>query len=179
VTLGSIVRVAAITAAILTATVACGPSVTSPSASPSPEPTASGLATPSFVITTAPTPRPTLEGTPGPRPTAGVAGSASIQPPPPRANATPSPTPDPEVWRIEGYVVDQAGKPLDGVCIVLGPTSCQVWSPKTDDRGYYFIDIAKGNSVFDIFFEMPGHKTVWWKAIPQGPTQFNVILANG
>ena len=47
------------------------------------------------------------------------------------------------------------------------------------DRGYYFIDIAKGNSVFDIFFEMPGHKTVWWKAIPQGPTQFNVILANG
>jgi hypothetical protein len=173
------VRVAVVTAAILTSAIACGPSATSPSASPSTEPTASGLATPSFQITTAPTPRATPEGTPGPRPTAGVAGSASIQPPPARANATPSATPDPETWRIDGYVVDETGKPLESVCVVLGPTSCQLWSPKTDDRGYYFIDIAKGNSVFDIFFEMPGHKTVWWKAIPQGPTQFNVILANG
>ena len=178
-TLRSIVRVAATSAAILTSAIACGPSATSPSASPSVEATASGLATPSFVITTAPTPRATPEGTPGPRPTAAVAGSASIQPPAPRANATPSATPDPATWRIEGYVVDQTGKPLESVCIVLGPTSCQPFSPKTDDRGYYFIDIAKGNSVFDIFFEMPGHKTVWWKAIPQGPTQFNVILANG
>ena len=102
-----------------------------------------------------------------------------MTPPPPAPNATATPTPQPDLWRIEGYVVDDDGAPLEAVCVVIGPLGCKDWSPKTDDRGYYFFDVAKGQSIFDIYFQMPGHQTIWWKAIPQGPTQFNVILPKG
>ena len=132
-----------------------------------------------YVATAIPTPRATPEGTAGPVPTAAIAGSAKINTPPPDPNATATPSPQPNLWRIEGYVVDESGAPLSRVCVVLGPLGCKDWSPKTDDRGYYFFDVATGNTIFDIYFEMPGHRTVWWKAIPTGPTSFNVILPAG
>ena len=132
-----------------------------------------------FVATAIPTPRTTPPGTPGPYPTAAIAQSANIKTPAPDPNARPTPSPDHQLWRIEGYVVDDGGKPLEAVCVVVGPVGCQSWSPKTDERGYWFIDVAVGHTLFDFYFTMPGHKTVWWRAIPERPMTFNVILPNG
>ena len=132
-----------------------------------------------FVATALPTPRTTPPGTPAPLPTAAVGQSADITTPTPAPNASPTASPEPSLWRLDGFVVDDEGAPLVSACVVIGPLGCKDWSPKTDDRGYYFIDVATGHTTFDIYFEMPGHKSVWWRVIPQGPTTFNVILPKG
>ena len=92
---------------------------------------------------------------------------------PPR---TPLPTPDPEIWRFEGVVTDDEGTPLAGVCVAIGPKGCLEHSPRTDDRGVYFVDIAKGESIFDFFYEKPGYEGAWTRVRPTGPTVFNVTL---
>ena len=126
-------------------------------------------------------PPPTPVGTPAPKPSEAVDtnASASISPPPPPASATPTPSPQPGLWRVEGYVVDETGKPLQGVCVVVGPRGCQRYSPHTDERGHYFLDVAARNDIhtaFDFYFEMPGRETVWWHFVPTGPIEFNVAL---
>jgi hypothetical protein len=107
--------------------------------------------------------------------------SVVVKTPSPKPAATPIPTPDPEMWRIEGTVVDEAGNPLEAVCVVVGPHGCQPYSPHTDENGHYYLDVAHGDisTRFDFYFEMPGHKTVWWQVIPNGPTVFNVVLRKG
>jgi len=95
------------------------------------------------------------------------------------ARPTPTASPEPGLWRIDGFVVDDGGAPLAGVCVVIGPLGCRQYSPHTDDRGYWFIDIAEGHTMFDFYFEMPGKKTVWWQTRPDGPTQHNVKLVDG
>jgi len=148
--------------------------------SPSPSIGNSASADPSvYVATPMPTPRTTPPGTAAPAPTAATGESAQPITPTPVPNAKPTPSVEPGLWRIDGYVVDDSGAPLPAVCVAIGPLGCQVWSPKTDDRGYYFIDVAAARSTFDVYFTMPGHKTVWWRFIPEGPTEFNVILAKG
>jgi hypothetical protein len=131
--------------------------------------------------TAAPTPVPTPSGTPAPAPSEATVESAQIETPSPKPAATPIPTPDPALWRIEGTVVDEAGKPLEAVCVVVGPHGCQPYSPHTDENGHYYLDVAHGDitTKFDFYFEMPGHKTVWWEVTPNGPTVFNVVLRNG
>lgn len=128
-----------------------------------------------------PTPRTTPPGTPAPAPSEATIESVPVETPTPKPAATPSPTPDPAVWRIEGTVVDEAGKPLEAVCVVVGPHGCQRFSPHTDESGHYFVDVAHSDitTKFDFYFEMPGHKTVWWQVTPNGPTEFNVVLRKG
>jgi len=125
-------------------------------------------------------PPPTPVGTPAPKPSEAVdtAASASVSPPPPPASATPTATAQPGLWRVEGYVVDESGNPLKGVCVVVGPRGCQPFSPHTDDRGHYFLDVARNDlrTAFDFYFEMPGRATIWWHVVPTGPTEFNVVL---
>jgi hypothetical protein len=167
-------RIAA--AAVLMTGMSCG---APPATTPSIEPSASATPTASvFVATAIPTPRTTPPGTPAPHPTAAIAQSADVTKPPMPTGA-PTPSVEPGLWRIDGYVVDEAGAPLAAACIVIGPVGCQLWSPKTDDRGYWFIDVAQARSTFDIFFERPGHKSVWWRVIPEGPIEFNVVLPKG
>jgi hypothetical protein len=153
-----------------------GPATTS-----SASPTASQSADASASQTPAPavTPRTTPPGTAAPIPSSAVGVSADIKTPSPRPNATETPAPEFGLWRLEGYVVDENGAPLEAACVVLGPNGCKPFSPKTDDRGYWFIDIGAGRTTFDFYFEIPGHQTVWWRVIPEGPTQFNVILPSG
>lgn len=94
-------------------------------------------------------------------------------PPPP----TPTPTPDPLVWRFEGRVVDEGGDPLKDVCISIGPRGCQRFSPHTDDRGVYFVDLPQNATVvYDLYFQKDGYLTVWYEVQPNAPTVFNVIL---
>jgi hypothetical protein len=102
-----------------------------------------------------------------------------VTPPSPPPQATPTATPQPGLWRVEGYVVDESGNPLKDVCVVVGPHGCQKFSPHTDDRGHYFLDVAATKEVttaFDFYFEMPGRETVWWHFVPGGPIEFNVVL---
>lgn len=107
--------------------------------------------------------------------------SAEVKTPSPKPAATPRPTVDPAMWRIEGTVVDEAGNPLEAVCVVIGPHGCQRFSPHTDETGHYFVDVAHGEitTKFDFYFEMPGRQTVWWQVTPNGHTEFNVVLRKG
>ena len=128
-----------------------------------------------------PEPSPTPTGTPAPAPSTAIdtAASASVAPPATPAQATPTPTPQPGLWRVEGYVVDEKGNPLKDVCVVIGPRGCQRFSPHTDERGHYYLDVAASKEVttaFDFYFEMPGRETVWWHFVPGGPIEFNVVL---
>ena len=154
----------------------------SPTPSPSTSPQVAGATTaPETPGPSQPSPTPT--GTPAPKPSQPVdtAASASIEPPTPAPTATPTPTPQPGLWRVQGYVVDEEGKPLQNVCVVVGPHGCQKYSPHTDERGHYFLDVAatkpgQPTTAFDFYFEMPGRKTVWWHFVPNGPLEFNVVL---
>jgi hypothetical protein len=129
---------------------------------------------------TQPRVRSTPSGTPAPRPTGFVGISASIPVSPPPA-PRPSPTPEPGLWRLEGYIVDESGKPIENVCVVIGPVSCQQYSPKTDERGHYFVDIAAAGTqtvllAYDFYFEIPGRQTIWLRMTPSGSTTFNAVL---
>jgi hypothetical protein len=150
-----------------------------PTANPTVGSTPTGLSVPVTVVPTEPPPTP--EGTPAPKPSVAVdtAASASVSPPSPAAAATATPSPQPGLWRVQGYVVDESGNPLKSVCVVVGPHGCQKFSPHTDDRGHYFLDVAAATDVktsFDFYFEMPGRETVWWHFTPDGPIEFNVVL---
>ena len=92
-----------------------------------------------------------------------------------------SPTPEPGLWRLEGYIVDESGKPIENVCVVIGPVPCAQYSPHTDERGHYFVDIAAVGSQtvllnYDFYFEIPGRQTVWLRMTPTGSTTFNAVL---
>jgi hypothetical protein len=136
-------------------------------------PTAEPSATPPRV-------RSTPAGTAAPRPPTFVGIAASIPVSPPAAPRS-SPTPEPGLWRLEGYIVDETGKPLENVCVVIGPVGCGQYSPKTDERGHYFVDIAAVGTqtlllAYDFYFEIPGRQTVWLRMNPQGSTTFNAVL---
>ena len=129
---------------------------------------------------TAPRVRSTPVGTAAPRPATfvGLEKSIPVSPPPaPRS----SPTPEPGLWRLEGYIVDESGKPLENVCVVIGPVPCAQYSPKTDERGHYFVDIAAAGTntvllAYDFYFEIPGRETIWLRMTPQGSSTFNAVL---
>jgi hypothetical protein len=149
---------------------------------PSATPSEAAAASPSpGEETPPPSPRTTPPGTPAPAPSEPEVVSAEVKTPSPKPAATPRPTVDPAMWRIEGTVVDEAGNPLEAVCVVVGPHGCQRFSPHTDETGHYFVDVGHGEitTTFDFYFEMPGHKTVWWQVTPNGHTEFNVVLRKG
>ena len=149
--------------------------------SPKAEPTPVAVATPTVEPSaTPPRVRSTPVGTAAPRPATfvGLEKSIPVSPPPaPRS----SPTPEPGLWRLEGYIVDESGKPLENVCVVIGPVPCAQYSPKTDERGHYFVDIAAAGTntvllAYDFYFEIPGRETIWLRMTPQGSSTFNAVL---
>lgn len=82
------------------------------------------------------------------------------------------------MWRFEGAVVDERGTPIEGACVAIGPKGCQRFSPHTDSRGWYYIEVPQIPSVvYDLTFVMDGYEPVFHRARPSGPTTFNVILA--
>ena len=103
---------------------------------------------------------------PSPSPTALAAS--------PSASATPSV--EPGLWRIEGYVVNEAGQPMQDVCVVVGPNGCRQFSPHTDAKGHWFLDVAVGQATFDFHFVTPGYVTQDWHVTPVGPTQYNLVM---
>jgi hypothetical protein len=129
---------------------------------------------------TPPRVRSTPVGTAAPRPATFVTIAASVPVSPPPAPRS-SPTPEPGLWRLEGYIVDEQGKPIENVCVVIGPVPCAQYAPHTDERGHYFVDIAATGSQtvllnYDFYFEIPGRQTVWLRMTPTGATTFNAVL---
>lgn len=97
----------------------------------------------------------------------------AYSPPPP---ATPTPSPDPQLWRYEGVVVDASGKPVEGVCIAVGPHGCQPSSPRTDKRGVWYIDFPQAPVDYDLHFAKAGFTTFDIRVTPTGPWMLNVVL---
>jgi hypothetical protein len=172
------VRIGAAAAAVVVivgviVAIALGSSSPATSARPNATATVEPSATPVKV-------RSTPVGTPAPRPGTFLTIAASVQVSPPPAPRS-SPTPEPGLWRLEGYIVDEGGKPIENVCVVIGPVSCQQFSPHTDERGHYFVDIAAAASQtvllsYDFYFEIPGRQTVWLRMTPSGSTTFNAVM---
>jgi len=158
------VLVLVVALALATGRVGAGPASPTPVArattgTATPMPTPSGTLTP-------------LTASPEPAASASSAPVASTQPP-----ATPTPSPDPGLWRLEGAVVNDAGEPIPGVCVAIGPHGCLPGSPHTDDRGVYYIDFPQVPTIdYDLHFTKPGYQQYDVRLRPAGPAIFNVRL---
>jgi hypothetical protein len=146
---------------------------TTPVAVASSTPTVEPPATPPRV-------RSTPIGTPAPRPATFVRAEDSIHVNP-RPAPRSSPTPEPGLWRLEGYMIDESGNPIENVCVVIGPIPCTQYSPKTDERGHYFVDIAAAGTntvllAYDFYFEIPGRETIWLRLTPTASIIFNAVM---
>jgi hypothetical protein len=105
-------------------------------------------------------------------------GSRLSAGPPP----TPTPYPPPTVeglWRIEGTVIDENQKPIEGVCLAIGPVGCQPVSPRSDKNGKFYFDLPVANVDYDFHFTKPGYQNLDVHAHPTGPSLFNYVLKKG
>jgi hypothetical protein len=90
---------------------------------------------------------------------------------------SPTPTADPQIWRFEGVVVDAEGKPLQNVCVIIGPGDCPPRGLRTDEGGRYSVDLPQNATIrYSFRFALDGYEVVLHRAQPNGPTVFNVIL---
>jgi len=88
-----------------------------------------------------------------------VAGpKVAVSSPSPVATATPIGTLAPGMWRLDGIVTDEAGKPLQGVCVGIGPAICTDVNPRTDSDGKWFLDIPKAAVDYEFHFTKVGYK---------------------
>ncbi len=95
---------------------------------------------------------------------------------------TPTPYPPPTVeglWRIEGNVIDENQKPIEGVCLAIGPVGCQPVSPRSDKDGKFYFDLPVANVDYDFHFTKPGYQTFDVRIHPNGPSNFNYVLRRG
>src|SRR5260221_65968 len=96
--------------------------------------------------------------------------------------ATPTPYPPPTVeglWRIEGTVIDENQKPVEGVCLAIGPVGCQTVSPRSDKNGKFYFDLPVANVEYDFHFTKAGYQTLDVHVHPTGPSGFNYVLKKG
>ena len=94
----------------------------------------------------------------------------------------PTPYPPPTVeglWRIEGAVIDDTTKPIEGVCLSIGPLGCQATSPKSDKDGKFYFDLPVANVDYDLRFTKAGYQTLDVRIHPTGPSNFNYVLKRG
>lgn len=98
----------------------------------------------------------------------------------PRPTPTPYPPPTVEgLWRIEGSVIDETNKPIEGVCLAIGPVGCQPVSPRSDKDGKFYFDLPVANVDYDFHFTKPGYQQFDARIHPTGPSTFNFVLRRG
>jgi hypothetical protein len=86
-------------------------------------------------------------------------GATSAQAAPsPTPTPTMIPSPPPGVWRIDGVVLDEQGKPVKDVCVGIGPGICTNVNPRTDADGYWSIELPKASVDYDFHFTKAGYK---------------------
>jgi len=95
---------------------------------------------------------------------------------------TPTPYPPPTVeglWRIEGTILDENQKPIEGVCLAIGPVGCQPVSPRSDKDGKFYFDLPVANVDYDFHFTKAGYQQVDAKVHPTGPATFVYVMRRG
>ena len=92
------------------------------------------------------------------------------------ATATPGLGPG-AAYRIEGIVVDSLGTPISDVCIAIGPNGCQPHSPRTDERGVYYVDFPPAQVAYDLHFTKDGYKEYATRVQPTANQVLNLVLA--
>jgi len=95
---------------------------------------------------------------------------------------TPTPYPPPTVeglWRIEGTIIDETNKPIEGVCLAIGPVGCQPVSPHSDQGGKFYFDLPVANVDYDFHFTKAGYQQVDAKVHPTGPATFVYVMRRG
>ena len=95
---------------------------------------------------------------------------------------TPTPYPPPTVeglWRIEGHVADEQGKPIEGVCLAIGPVGCQPVSPRSDKDGNFYFDLPVASVDYDFHFTKAGYQQLDARVHPAGPANFNYVMKKG
>ena len=98
----------------------------------------------------------------------------------PRPTPTPYPPPTVEgLWRIEGTISDEQNKPIEGVCLAIGPVGCQPVSPHSDKDGKFYFDLPVANVDYDFHFTKPGYQQFDVRIHPTGPSTFNYVLRRG
>lgn len=98
----------------------------------------------------------------------------------PRPTPTPYPPPTVEgLWRIEGTIVDETSKPVEGVCLAIGPVGCQPVSPRSDKDGKFYFDLPVANVDYDFHFTKAGYQQLDVRIHPNGPSTFNYVLRRG
>ena len=98
----------------------------------------------------------------------------------PRPTPTPYPPPTVEgLWRIEGTIVDETSKPVEGVCLAIGPVGCQPVSPRSDKDGKFYFDLPVANVDYDFHFTKAGYQQLDVRIHPHGPSTFNYVLRRG
>ena len=99
---------------------------------------------------------------------------------PPAATPTPYPPPTVEgLWRIEGTVIDETQKPIEGVCLAIGPLGCKATSPKSDKDGRFYFDLPVANVDYDLHFTKVGYQQFDVRIHTNGPSNFNYVLKKG
>jgi len=97
----------------------------------------------------------------------------------PAASDTATPTPGPQAWRLDGVVIDEQGKPVEGVCVGLGPAVCTDVNPRTDAKGRWFIDLPKASVDYDFHFTKPGYKQFDMHVRAVTSQTFQITLTRG
>ena len=99
---------------------------------------------------------------------------------PPAATPTPYPPPTVEgLWRIEGTVIDESQRPLEGVCLAIGPLGCKATSPKSDKDGKFYFDLPVANVDYDLHFTKAGYQQIDVRIHPTGASTFNYVMKKG
>lgn len=93
------------------------------------------------------------------------------------APESPTPAPLPTVWRLDGVVIDESGKPIQGVCVGLGPAVCTDTNPRTDAKGRWFIDLPKAAVDYEFHFTKAGFKQFDMPIRVVTPQTFRITLA--
>ena len=94
----------------------------------------------------------------------------------PEPSESPTPAPSPNLWRLDGVVVDEEGKPVEGVCVGLGPAICTDVNPRTDAKGRWYIDLPKAVVDYDFHFTKPGFQQFDMRARVVTPQTFRIRL---
>lgn len=78
------------------------------------------------------------------------------------------------VWRVEGRVIDPQLKPVEGVCVAVGPNGCRPTNPRTDAGGNWFIDFPQVAVPYDLHFIKQGYKDVDYRLDIKGPQRIDI-----
>jgi hypothetical protein len=95
----------------------------------------------------------------------------------PTPEPSPTATVSPTQWRLDGTVIDAQGRPIEGVCVGVGPAVCTDVNPRTDARGKWHIDLPKVSVDYDFHFTKDGYKPFETRIRPVTHQEFTITMS--